>query len=87
MIITPTLSDVDTKGNVSNRRLVSADNYKIDFGRTINVESKFKNYKAFFQKAEADSSLVNYKKINLRFTQKSFVQKNRLWKKRTLQLD
>ena len=44
-------------------------NYKIDFGRTINVESKFKNYKAFFQKAEADSSLVKYKKINLRFTQ------------------
>ena len=36
-------------------------NYKIDFGRTINVESKFKNYKAFFQKAEADSSLVKYK--------------------------
>ena len=44
-------------------------NYKIDFGRTINVEAKFKNYKAFFQKAEADSSLVKYKKINLRFTQ------------------
>ena len=44
-------------------------NYKIDFGRTINVEAKFKNYKAFFQKAEADSSIVKYKKINLRFTQ------------------
>lgn len=44
-------------------------NYKIDFGRTINVESKFQNYKAFFQKAEADSSLVKYKTINLRFTQ------------------
>jgi len=49
---------------MSNRNF----NYKIDFGRTINVESKFKNYKAFFQKAEADSSLVKYKKINLRFT-------------------
>jgi len=43
--------------------------YKIDFGRTINVESKLKNYKAFFQKAEADRSLIRYKKINLRFTQ------------------
>lgn len=31
MIITPTLSDVDAKGNVSNRRFVSADMYKIDF--------------------------------------------------------
>ena len=44
-------------------------NYNIDFGSTINMEAKFKNYKAFFQKAEADSSLVKYKKINLRFTQ------------------
>lgn len=43
-------------------------NYKIDFGRTINVEAKFKNYKAFFQKAETDSSLVKYKKINLRYS-------------------
>jgi cell division protein FtsQ len=30
---------------------------------------KFKNYKAFFQKAVLDSSLYNYKKIDLRFTQ------------------
>ena len=43
--------------------------YVIDFGRAINIEAKFKKYKAFFQKAEADSLLVNYKKINLRFTQ------------------
>lgn len=44
-------------------------NYEIDFGRTINVERKFSNYKAFFQKATLDSTLYNYKKINLRFTQ------------------
>ncbi len=43
--------------------------YEIEFGRTINVESKFKNYKAFFQKASLDSSLYHYKKINLKFTQ------------------
>ena len=43
-------------------------NYKIDFGGCMNVDAKFKNYKAFFQKAEADSSLVKYKTINLRFT-------------------
>ena len=43
-------------------------NYKIDFGGCVNVDAKFKNYKAFFQKAEADSLLVKYKKINLRFT-------------------
>ena len=44
-------------------------NYQIDFGSVINVERKFKNYKAFFQKAVLDSSLYNYKKIDLRFTQ------------------
>ncbi|MBP4136684.1 MULTISPECIES: cell division protein FtsQ/DivIB [Flavobacterium] len=44
-------------------------NYFIDFGRTINVERKFENYKAFFQKAVLDSSLYKYKKIDLRFTE------------------
>lgn len=44
-------------------------NYEIEFGRTINVELKFNNYKAFFQKAVLDSSLYNYKRINLKFTQ------------------
>ena len=44
-------------------------NYEIDFGKTINMEKKFNNYKAFFQKAVTDSSLYNYKKINLKFTQ------------------
>ena len=43
--------------------------YEIDFGKPINIERKFKNYKAFFQKAILDSTLYNYKKINLKFTQ------------------
>jgi cell division protein FtsQ len=43
--------------------------YQIDFGNTIDKELKFKNYKAFFQKAVLDNSLNNYKKIDLRFTQ------------------
>ncbi|OAB27969.1 cell division protein FtsQ [Flavobacterium fryxellicola] len=43
--------------------------YQIDFGKLINVERKFKNYKAFFQKAVLDSSLYKYKKIDLRFTE------------------
>ncbi|WP_166920391.1 cell division protein FtsQ/DivIB [Flavobacterium poyangense] len=44
-------------------------NYFIDFGRTMNVDKKFRNYKAFFQKAVLDSSLYKYKKIDLRFTE------------------
>ncbi|TRX38779.1 cell division protein FtsQ [Flavobacterium sp. ZT3R18] len=44
-------------------------NFQIDFGNMINVERKFKNYKAFFQKVSLDSSLHKYKKIDLRFTE------------------
>lgn len=44
-------------------------NFEIDFGKAVNIERKFSNYKAFFQKASLDSSLYNYKKINLKFTQ------------------
>lgn len=43
--------------------------YEIDFGKTINVDKKFKNYKAFFQKAVQDSLINNYKTVNLKFTQ------------------
>ena len=43
-------------------------NYEIEFGKIMNVEKKFKDYKAFFQKAILDSTLYKYKKINLRFT-------------------
>ena len=42
--------------------------FQIDFGRTINIDKKFKNYKAFFQKAVLDSTLTKYKTINLKFT-------------------
>jgi cell division protein FtsQ len=42
--------------------------YQIDFGSMDNSDRKFKDYKAFFQKAVLDSSLYKYKKIDLRFT-------------------
>ena len=43
--------------------------YQIDFGKLTDVEHKFKNYKAFFQKAVLDSSLYKYKKVDLRFAE------------------
>ena len=43
--------------------------YQIEFGKLTDVERKFKNYKAFFQKAVLDSSLYKYKKVDLRFTE------------------
>ena len=41
--------------------------YDINFGRTIHMERKFNNYKAFFQKAVQDTVLDAYKTINLKF--------------------
>ncbi|AMA50021.1 MULTISPECIES: cell division protein FtsQ/DivIB [Flavobacterium] len=41
--------------------------YDIIFGRTIYMERKFNNYKAFFQKAVQDTILGSYKTINLKF--------------------
>ncbi|WP_282787767.1 cell division protein FtsQ/DivIB [Flavobacterium croceum] len=41
--------------------------YEIVFGGPIYIEKKFKNYKAFFQKAVEDSVLYHYKKVDLRF--------------------
>jgi cell division protein FtsQ len=42
-------------------------NFDIEFGSAVNIENKFKNYKAFFQKEVLDSTLYKYKKINLRY--------------------
>ena len=56
---------------LSNESLLMSNrnfDYQIDFGRMLNEEQKFKNYKAFFQKAVLDSTLYKYKKISLRFT-------------------
>lgn len=51
--------------------LMKNRNYDFDilFGKPINVERKFSNYKAFFQKEVTDSVVKKYKKINLKFTQ------------------
>jgi cell division protein FtsQ len=43
--------------------------YEIQFGRPINIEKKFNNYKAFLQDAVKDTLIEQYKTINLKFTQ------------------
>jgi cell division protein FtsQ len=51
--------------------LMKNRNYDFDilFGKPINIERKFSNYKAFFQKEVTDSVVKKYKRINLKFTQ------------------
>lgn len=59
--------ELDANGDLkmTNRNF----DFQIEFGKMVQVENKFNNYKAFFQKAIIDSSLTKYKKINLRFSQ------------------
>ncbi|MFY8213114.1 MAG: cell division protein FtsQ/DivIB [Flavobacterium sp.] len=55
---------------VTGLRLLSRNyTYDIEFGKPIRVEEKFTCYKAFYQKAVLDSSLTQYKRINLKFAQ------------------
>ncbi len=51
--------------NGSLRMLIRDYGFVIDFGKCANFESKFNNYKAFYQKASADMTLKKYKSINL----------------------
>jgi cell division protein FtsQ len=49
--------------------------YKIVFGKPINVEKKLKNYKAFFHHAIKDTLIKSYKEVNLMFTQQVVCKK------------
>lgn len=43
--------------------------YKVIFGTEANMETKFKNYKAFLQHATKDTLIKSYKSVNLIFTE------------------
>ena len=59
---------IEVMPNASLKMFNRNYDYQIDFGSMMDFETKFKNYKAFFQKAVLDSTLYKYKKIDLRFT-------------------
>lgn len=61
----------------SGNTILTIRNYdfKIEFGKPINVEKKFKNYKAFFHYASKDTLINKYKKINLMFSQQVVCKK------------
>jgi cell division protein FtsQ len=66
-------AQIMTSGNVvlTNRSY----DYKIVFGKPINVEKKLKNYKAFFQHAIKDTVIKSYKEVNVMFTQQVVCKK------------
>ncbi|XLS29983.1 cell division protein FtsQ/DivIB [Flavobacteriaceae bacterium M23B6Z8] len=46
---------------------VRAYDFKIALGKVEGLEGKFRNFKAFYQKALKDATLNNYKVVNLKF--------------------
>lgn len=49
--------------------------YKVIFGNESNLETKFKNYKAFLQHATKDTLIKSYKSVNLIFTEQVICSK------------
>ncbi len=41
--------------------------FKVLFGKPINIEKKFQNFKAFYKKTKQDSTLYGYNTVNLKF--------------------
>jgi cell division protein FtsQ len=46
---------------------VRSGNYKIDFGKLIDVDIKFKKLKAFYNKTFEDKTIQSYKTINVKY--------------------
>lgn len=44
-------------------------NFKIVFGKAVDIDRKFNNYKAFIQHSLQDTIIKNYKEVNLNFIQ------------------
>lgn len=42
-------------------------NFKVLFGKPIDIEKKFQNFKAFYKKTKQDSTLYGYNLVNLKF--------------------
>lgn len=58
---------VEVKNNGHLKMISRGFQHEIDFGAPVKGIEKFRNYKAFLQKATKDSSIYNYKKLDLRF--------------------
>lgn len=70
--------------NITGAQIMSSGNvvltnrsydYKIAFGKPINVEKKLENYKAFFHHAIKDTLIKSYKEVNVMFTQQVVCKK------------
>lgn len=68
---------VDVKKSQKGNLIFSVRDYdyKVIFGNESNLETKFKNYKAFLQYATKDTLIKSYKSVNLIFTEQVICSK------------
>ncbi len=70
---------ISQSGNVEAK--CRKHDFIIDFGRPIDLDRKFQNFKAFYHKTKQDSSLFSYNKISLKFGKQVIAtKKQELWK-------
>ena len=61
------VAGIHQKPNGDVELLLRKEDFKVGFGTVKNIEKKFQNFKAFFQKAKKDNTLGVYKTVNLQF--------------------
>lgn len=64
-----TITGIQILSDQSVKLTVRDYNYTIDFGRLLEIDKKFENYKAFVHYAQTDTLINKYTKVNLRFTE------------------
>lgn len=55
----------DSNNNISLR--LRQNSFKVELGKTVQLDKKFNNLKAFYKKAQKDKTLNEYAKVNLQF--------------------
>ncbi|MGV6829626.1 MAG: cell division protein FtsQ/DivIB [Flavobacteriales bacterium] len=58
---------ISIKDDASIKLKMRDQNFEIDFGKPIDIEKKFFNYKVFYKKAKKDSTLTSYNLIDLKY--------------------
>lgn len=64
-----TITGIQILSDQSVKLTVRDYDYTIDFGRLLEIDKKFENYKAFVHYAQTDTLINKYTKVNLRFTE------------------
>lgn len=64
-----TITGIQILKDQSIRLSVRDYDYNVEFGRLVDMDKKFENYKAFVHYAQTDTLINKYTNVNLRFTE------------------